>query len=161
MGVVTAIGFLYKGGAPVELGLYLKGTLLGALFFVLMGLCALTLQVLSNNKFIGYLLVILLMVAQSVLGMLHFEHNLYNFAATPAIKYSDMNGYGHFLTGWAWFAVLEPVYRGAGHAGAGLLGARPVRRLARARAPGGPAPARPCRRRAGRGAAVLGRHGRC
>ena len=110
-GVLTAIGFqLVKGGAPVELGLYLKGTLLGALFFVLMGLCALTLQVLSNNKFIGYLLVILLMVAQAVLGMLHFEHNLYNFAATPAIKYSDMNGYGHFLTGWSWFALYWSLF---------------------------------------------------
>ncbi|WP_219118709.1 M1 family aminopeptidase [Janthinobacterium sp. UMAB-56] len=111
VGVIAAIGFqLVKGGAPVELGLYLKGTLLGALFFVLMGLCALTLQVLSNNKFIGYLLVILLMVAQAVLGMLHFEHNLYAFGGMPAIKYSDMNGYGHFLTGWAWFALYWSLF---------------------------------------------------
>lgn len=111
VGVVTAIGFqLYKGGAPVELGLYLQGTLLASLFFVLMGLCALTLQVLSNNKFIGYLLVILLMVAQAVLGMLHLEHNLYAFGGTPAIKYSDMNGYGHFLTGWAWFALYWSLF---------------------------------------------------
>ncbi|MCM2568952.1 ABC transporter permease/M1 family aminopeptidase [Janthinobacterium kumbetense] len=110
-GVLTAIGFqLVKGGAPVELGLYLKGTLLGALFFVLMGLCTLTLQVLSNNKFIGYLLVILLMVAQAVQGMLHFEHNLYAFGGTPAIPYSDMNGYGHFLTGWAWFALYWSLF---------------------------------------------------
>lgn len=111
VGVITAIGFqLVKGGAPVELGLYLKGTLLGSLFFVLMGLCALTLQVLSNNKFIGYLLVILLMVAQAVLGMLHLEHNLYAFGGTPAIKYSDMNGYGHFLTGWAWFSLYWSLF---------------------------------------------------
>ena len=111
VGVIAAIGFqLYKGGAPVELGLYLKGTLLGALFFVLMSLCALTLQVLSNNKFIGYLLVILLMVAQMVLGMLHFEHNLYAFGGTPAIQYSDMNGYGHFLAGWSWFALYWSLF---------------------------------------------------
>jgi len=111
VGVIAAIGFqLYKGGAPVELGLYLKGSLLGSLFFVLMGLCALTLQVLSNNKFIGYLLVILLMVAQMVLGMLHLEHNLYAFGGTPAIQYSDMNGYGHFLTGWAWFALYWSLF---------------------------------------------------
>lgn len=111
VGVIAVIGFqLVKGGAPVELGLYLKGTLLGALFFVLMGLCALTLQVLANNKFIGYLLVILLMVAQAVLSMLHLEHNLYNFASLPAIKYSDMNGYGHFLTGWSWFALYWSLF---------------------------------------------------
>ncbi|MDN2713182.1 M1 family aminopeptidase [Janthinobacterium sp. SUN118] len=111
VGVIAVIGFqLVKGGAPVELGLYLKGTLLGTLAFVLMGLCALTLQVLANNKFIGYLLVILLMVAQAVLGMLHFEHKLYNFASLPAIQYSDMNGYGHFLTGWAWFALYWSLF---------------------------------------------------
>ncbi|MEG1118036.1 MAG: hypothetical protein RSE46_23580, partial [Janthinobacterium sp.] len=64
----------------------------------------------SNNKFIGYLLVILLMVAQMVLGMLHLEHNLYAFGGTPAIQYSDMNGYGHFLTGWAWFALYWSLF---------------------------------------------------
>ena len=111
VGVVTTIIFqLYKGGAPVELGLYLQGSLLGAFFFVLMGLCAIVLQVLSNNKFIGYLAVILLMVSQAVLGMLHFEHNLYNFGATPDIKYSDMNGYGHFLTGWRWYALYWSLF---------------------------------------------------
>ncbi|MEG2030322.1 MAG: M1 family aminopeptidase [Janthinobacterium sp.] len=110
-GVLTAIGFqLFKGGAPVELALYLQGSLLGALFFVLMGLCALTLQVLSNNKFIGYLLVIVLMVAQGVLGMLDFEHRLYNFASMPTIQYSDMNGYGHFLTGWSWYALYWSLF---------------------------------------------------
>lgn len=111
VGVVTTIIFqLVKGGAPVELGLYLKGSLLGAFFFVLMGLCAVVLQVLSNNKFIGYLAVILLMVSQAVLAMLHFEHNLYNYGGLPDIKYSDMNGYGHFLTGWRWYALYWSLF---------------------------------------------------
>ena len=111
VGVITTIIFqLVKGGAPVELGLYLQGSLLGSFFFVLMGLCAIVLQVLSNNKFIGYLAVILLMVSQAVLGMLHFEHNLYNFGATPDIKYSDMNGYGHFLAGWRWYALYWSLF---------------------------------------------------
>ena len=96
---------LFKGGAPVEVGLYVKGVLLESAFFVLMGLFALALQVLTNNKFIGYLLVILLMVSQIVLGVMHFNHNLYNFASLPGLRYSDMNGYGHFLKGWSWFAL--------------------------------------------------------
>ena len=111
VGVLAAIGFqLVKGGAPVELGLYLKGTLLSSLFFVLMGLCAVALQVFSNNKFVGYLLVILLMVLQTVMPLMHLEHNLYTFGATPSIAYSDMNGYGHFLTGWRWFALYWSLF---------------------------------------------------
>jgi ABC-2 type transport system permease protein len=105
-GTLTAICVqLFKGGAPVEPLLYLKAILLDATAFVMLGLLALVLQVLTNNKFIGYLLIIVYMVAQVVLGALHFDDNLYNFASLPQLRYSDMNGYGHFLTGWAWFAV--------------------------------------------------------
>jgi hypothetical protein len=110
-GAVAAAGFqLFKGGAPIEVGLYIKGLLLESAFFVLMGLFALALQVLTNNKFIGYLLVILLMVSQIVLGVMHFNHNLYNFGALPGLRYSDMNGYGHFLKGWSWFALYWSLF---------------------------------------------------
>ena len=110
-GVLAAIGFqLFKGGAPIELGLYLKGSFLAAMPFVLMGMGALVLQVITNNKFIGYLLIILLMVSQIVMGILNFSHNLYTFAGLPAINYSDMNGYGHFFTGWAWFALYWSLF---------------------------------------------------
>ncbi len=103
-GVLAAMGFqLFKGGAPLEPALYLQGALQGSAFFVLMGLLGIALQVLCNNKFIGYLVVILLMVAQTVLGILHFDHNLYTIAGLPQVSYSDMNGFGHFLTGWAWY----------------------------------------------------------
>ncbi|MET0322856.1 MAG: M1 family aminopeptidase [Duganella sp.] len=105
-GALTAVCFqLIKGGAPVEPGLYLQTILLDATSFVMLGLLALALQVLFNNKFIGYLLVIVYIIAQIVAGAMHFDHNLYNFASLPRLSYSDMNGYGHFLKGWAWFAV--------------------------------------------------------
>ncbi len=105
-GVLAAIVIqLIKGGAPVEPMVYLQGMLIGGLPFILLGLFALVLQVVSNNKFIGYLLVIVLMVLQLVANVMHFEHNLYDFAGKPATPYSDMNGYGHFLAGWGWFAA--------------------------------------------------------
>ncbi|KQQ47639.1 hypothetical protein ASF61_03140 [Duganella sp. Leaf126] len=105
-GTLTAVCYqLIVGGAPVEPGLYLQAMLIDATSFVMLGLLALVLQVLVNNKFIGYLVIVLYLVAQLVLGALHFDHNLYNFAALPSVKYSDMNGYGHFLRGWSWFAV--------------------------------------------------------
>src|SRR5690606_20078463 len=58
---------------------------------------AVFLQAVSGNKFIGYLLMIVFLVAQAAKGMLHFDHLLYSYNATTPLPYSDMNGYGHFL----------------------------------------------------------------
>ncbi|MES3025268.1 MAG: M1 family aminopeptidase [Pseudomonadota bacterium] len=105
-GVLAAVGYqLFKGGVQLELGLYFQGTMLASLPFLLMGLLGLAVQVLTNNKFAGYLLMIVLLVLQIVAGVMNFEHNLYNFASLPGNVYSDMNGYGHFLAGRAWFSV--------------------------------------------------------
>ena len=105
-GVLAAMCFqLIKGGTAIEPMLYLQGALQNSAYFVLMGLLALALQVLCNNKFVGYLVVILLMAWQVVFGILHFDHNLYNIAGLPQVQYSDMNGFGHFLTGWYWYLL--------------------------------------------------------
>ncbi|MGO4475155.1 M1 family aminopeptidase [Massilia sp. 2TAF26] len=110
-GVLTAIGIqLVKGGAPIEPLVYLKGVLISGLPFILMGLFAVVLQVITNNKFIGYLLMILLMVSQIVMGVMHLDHNLYSIDGLPRTPYSDMNGYGHFITGWAWFALYWTLF---------------------------------------------------
>ncbi|NQD36831.1 hypothetical protein HPT27_07315 [Permianibacter sp. IMCC34836] len=99
-GVVLAIAIqLSKGYTSIEPLLYLSETALGALPFVLMGLLALVLQVLFQNKFIGYLAIILVIVLRMTLRTVDLEHPLYLFAAATEIPYSDMNGYGHFLTG--------------------------------------------------------------
>lgn len=99
-----------KGGAPIEFALYVKGVLIGASGFILLGLLALALQVLTNNKFIGYLVMILVLISQIVFGSLDLDHNLYNFAGTSATPYSDMNGYGHFLAGWSWFTLYWSLF---------------------------------------------------
>ena len=105
-GVLAAMVFqVIKGGTTIELGVYLQGALLSSAYFVLMGLMGVAFQVFFNNKFIGYLAVILVMVAQVVLGILHFDHNLYTIAGLPRTQYSDMNGYGHFLKGWSWYLL--------------------------------------------------------
>ncbi|MFC5549043.1 M1 family aminopeptidase [Massilia aerilata] len=101
---------LVKGGAPVEGLLYLKGVMIAGLPFALLGLIAVFLQVITNNKFIGYLLMILLIVSQIVAGVMHLDHNLMNLDGLPRTPYSDMNGYGHFLAGWAWFALYWSLF---------------------------------------------------
>lgn len=94
---------LCKGYTQIEPLLYLKTLALGSVFYVLMGGMALALQVISNNKFLGYALLIALLIGQAVLGMLDYTQNLYNFGSWPNAPYSDMNGFGHFLPGQLWF----------------------------------------------------------
>lgn len=99
-----------KGGTTIEWLLYAKGVALASFGFVLLGLLAIVLQVLTNNKFVGYLLMILVLISQIVFGSLDLKHNLYNFAGTSGMTYSDMNGYGHFYLGWLWFAVYWSLF---------------------------------------------------
>ncbi len=104
IGAATAMIIqLGKGYTQLEPLLYLKTLALDSIVYVLMGGLALVLQVFTNNKFIGYAALIVVLIGQSVLGMLDYTHNLYNFGSWPIAPYSDMNGYGHFLGAQLWF----------------------------------------------------------
>ena len=103
-GAVLGIGWqLAHGYTHIEPGLYLSTLALQAVPFVLLAVLALFLQVATNNRFLGYLLVILWFVCQLAFPWLHWDHNLYNYAAAPDVPYSDLNGFGHFLVGALWF----------------------------------------------------------
>ncbi|MGY0798982.1 ABC transporter permease/M1 family aminopeptidase [Lysobacter sp. A286] len=111
IGALASIGFqLASGFTAIEPGLYVQALLLDAIPFVLMAGLALVLQVLSNNKFIGYSLLIAWLVLQATLGFLDFDHNLYSYGSAPAAPYSDMNGYGHFLVARLWFQSYWGVF---------------------------------------------------
>jgi ABC-2 type transport system permease protein len=101
--VVTVINQLVRGYTHLEPGVYLVQLLLGSLPFALMAILAIFLQVISNNKSIGYLLMLVYIVSRIVLGILNFDDNLYRPFGAPALPWSDMNGYGHFWIGWSWF----------------------------------------------------------
>lgn len=103
--IIAAIGFqAYHGYYRFEFGLYLKDLFLvkfpaAALLCVL----AMFFHVVANNKFIGYMLMVLYYIILMVLPALNWEHNLYQYGQTPRVVYSDMNGYGHFVTPLIWF----------------------------------------------------------
>ena len=101
--LATAINQLVRGFTAIEPMLYLREALLSSYTFGLMAVLAIFFQVVSNNKFIGYLLMVLYLISRVVLGILHFEDNLYRPFGSPGLPWSDMNGYGHFWIGWAWF----------------------------------------------------------
>lgn len=102
-GIAAMLVQLAKGHTQLELAVYAKTLLLDSIWFVLMGGLALCLQVFTNNKFAGYGLMLLVLVAQGVLAALDFTHNLYIYAGSPGAPYSDMNGFGHFLGAKLWF----------------------------------------------------------
>ncbi len=100
IGALAAIGVqLSKGYFQLEPLVYLKILATDSVIYLLMGGLALVLQVLVNNKFFGYALLILVMIGQTALAMLDYTQNLYNFGSWPIAPWSDMNGYGHFLAG--------------------------------------------------------------
>jgi ABC-2 type transport system permease protein len=101
--VECAIYQAIRGYHHFEPNLYLSDLALNAINFLLIGALALFLQVIANNKFMGYLLFVVYMVSRIALTQLDFDHHLYNFGSAPAAPYSDMNGYGHFLAGHLWF----------------------------------------------------------
>lgn len=94
---------LGKGHTQLELAVYAKTLVLNSIVFLLMGGLALCLQVFTNNKYLGYALLVVVLLGQTALGLMDYTHNLYNYASAPNAPYSDMNGYGHFLSGQLWF----------------------------------------------------------
>ncbi|WP_226644017.1 ABC transporter permease/M1 family aminopeptidase [Microbulbifer variabilis] len=96
---------LGKGYTTLEPGLYFYGLWYQfAMPFYLMAILSIFVQVITRNKFLAMLLMVAYLISTIVLGSLGFEHNLYQFAGWNNAPYSDMNGYGHFEQGRAWFA---------------------------------------------------------
>ncbi|MDP9193755.1 MAG: hypothetical protein M3P06_18840 [Acidobacteriota bacterium] len=95
-----------RGYHDYEFGLYASGAFLhfGVLVLLIAGL-SFVLQVLLNNKYVGFAGVMLYIVLDGALPALDFEHNLYRFANYPPGGYSDMNGWGHFIQPRLWMNI--------------------------------------------------------
>ena len=93
---------LFDGYTKLEPLLYAKGLLLQLAPFALIAALAVFLQVVSGNKFVGYVLMIAYLVGRAAMGFYDFDHVLYNYAKASPTPYSDMNGYGHFIGPWLW-----------------------------------------------------------
>ena len=109
--MVMAVGLLIqtaKGYFHYELGLYAQALFLYQLPFLLL-ICVLAMltQVVVNNKYLGFFVVVLYYVANIFRSEVGLSHRLFGYAGSPSPgPYSDMNGYGHFLPAFWWTKLL-------------------------------------------------------
>ena len=103
-----------KGYYRYELDIYFFGFFLEIFpFLALYTLAALFFQALTGNKFMGILATLIFAILNLAIKTFGLEHVLLNFGGHILARYSDMNGYGHFLkaylwvkTYWAFFGLL-------------------------------------------------------
>ncbi len=81
---------------------YLWPTVVGALQLSVLSVLV---QVLAPQKFIGWGVMLVYIVASVALGTAGFEHNLYNYAGAPNVPLSDMSGMSRFWIGQVWFQL--------------------------------------------------------
>jgi aminopeptidase N len=105
--VVTGMGVqLLKGYIRFELGAYLLWFALPTFVTaVQLAVLSVFVQVLVPQKFIGWSVMLVYIVATVALSAAGFEHNLYNYAGTSPVPLSDMNGMGRFWIGQTWFQL--------------------------------------------------------
>lgn len=93
-----------KGYTRYELGSYLLWFALPMTIAALqIAVLSVFVQVLVPQKFIGWGVMLLYIVAAVSLGAAGFEHHLYDYAGNAPVPLSDMNGMGRFWIGQAWF----------------------------------------------------------
>jgi aminopeptidase N len=105
--VFTAMAIqLVKGYTRLEplgyLAWYLWPTVVTALQVAVLSVLV---QVLVPQKFIGWGVMLLYVVAATALSTAGFEHNLYHYAGTSPVPLSDMSGMSRFWVGQAWFQL--------------------------------------------------------
>ncbi|WP_208745797.1 ABC transporter permease/M1 family aminopeptidase [Pedobacter kyonggii] len=89
-----------------ELDVYFFGFFLELFpFLALYTFAAIFFQALTGNKFMGMLATIAFAIINVAIGVFGLEHALLNFGGQALASYSDMNGYGHFLTAYLWVKI--------------------------------------------------------
>lgn len=120
MGVIYQLG---NGYTRIELDVYLLDILYSHLpTYIVMSGVMITIQVLINNKYIGYFVSILVVFILSwVLRGMDVESYMLSIGRGPSTQYSDMNGFGPGLLGAHWFNVYWILFAAVCLMGAGVV----------------------------------------
>lgn len=119
---------LLNGYTNIEFSIYILDFIYDSLpyYFILSGIMIL-IQVVLNNKYIGYFISILILFVWSIiLGILDIQSNMVDIGGTPSIRYSDMNSFGPGLQGAIWFNLYWVFFSLLCLFGAGILWNRGV-----------------------------------
>ena len=73
-----------------------------AIGYIQLAILAIFVQALSPNKFVGWAVMVVYIIATIVSANLGFDHMLYRYGQAPGVPLSDMNGTGDFSTFAAW-----------------------------------------------------------
>ena len=97
---------LVKGYTNFELGKYMLWYVLPTGFdMILIAVLAVFVQSLSPNKYAGWGIMVLYIVATIVFQSIGLEHNLYLYGNSPLVAYSDLNGAGIYWKAAWWFRL--------------------------------------------------------
>lgn len=101
-GVVTQT---IMGYHRYDLGVYLTEFMIfDLLAFFFTGVAAMLIHTLINNKYLAYFVVAVFLIVQAFIWVpLDITSNMVAFGGVPGHTYSDMNGFGPFVPGKAWF----------------------------------------------------------
>jgi len=119
--IVTIVNQYLQGYNHIELSQYIiRLFYVNILPLILTAVLAFFLQVISPNKYFGMLLFVLFIISTLVLSNFGFSHNMFQFSSAPRVFYSDINGYGTFLTSQNWYMLywsgLTLVFASLGYA---------------------------------------------
>ncbi len=102
-GMVTQV---IQGYYRFELALYAKELFVIKLTdYWILSVLAVVVHVVVNHKYLAIFALGLIYAAHANVSALGIEHKLFRFMSHPGYVYSDMNGYGHFVTGLFWFKL--------------------------------------------------------
>ena len=102
----------FNGYTNFELGVY-AADFFGNSFwsYLTWGALMIFIQVVINNKYIGYFLsVMLLFMLDIIFLVLKVESRMLSIGSTPSTMYSDMNGFGPGVTGHFWFSTYWALF---------------------------------------------------
>ncbi|WBS03819.1 M1 family aminopeptidase [Pseudoduganella sp. SL102] len=73
--------------------------------YALLAVLAVAMQVLIGHKYVAYFVMVMYYVATIAMTTAGFDHPMVLYAWTPPMRYSDMNGFGHYLAREHWYAL--------------------------------------------------------
>ncbi|MEO8033282.1 MAG: ABC transporter permease subunit, partial [Acidobacteriota bacterium] len=108
---LTTISYqTYRGFHHLQPLVYANGLLDIAVFVMLIGILGFFAQIITNQKFVGFAVVLAFFVVSRILPAVHLEHRLYRLFNTSNPVYSDLNGWGTYLQPWRWFSLYWSLF---------------------------------------------------